>query len=142
LGGRCDLTGWAPAAVDELLAGLPVSDVWGIGGRLTARLAPLGIRTTLDLARADPRQMRRLFSVVVERTVRELGGVPCLEFGPAPPVRRELMHGRMLGQLGGHVRGHLGVRADRRAAPAPAPAPGRQCHRRHVDQPVSVRSGS
>lgn len=98
LGGRCDLTGWAPAAVDELLAGLPVSDVWGIGGRLTARLAPLGIRSTLDLARADPRQMRRLFSVVVERTVRELGGVPCLEFGPAPPVRRELMHGRMLGQ--------------------------------------------
>ena len=98
LGGRCDLTGWAPAAVDELLDSLPVSDVWGIGGRLTARLAPLGIRTTLDLARADPRQMRRLFSVVVERTVRELGGVPCTEFGPAPPVRRELMHGRMLGQ--------------------------------------------
>lgn len=98
LGGRCDLTGWSRAAVDELLAALPVSDVWGIGGRLTARLAPLGIRTTLDLARTDPRQMRRLFSVVVERTVRELGGVRCIEFGPAPPVRAELMHGRMLGQ--------------------------------------------
>ena len=44
-----DLTAWSPHDVGDLLATTPVSEVWGIGPRLTAGLAGLGIHTAADL---------------------------------------------------------------------------------------------
>ncbi len=65
----------------------PVEEVWGIGRKLSKRLDALGIKTALDLADSDPKWIRDHFSVVVERTVRELNGIPChsdlLEVAPA-----------------------------------------------------------
>ena len=63
------------------------SEIWGIGSKLSKRLADLGIETGLQLADTDSKWIRKHFSVVVERTVRELNGVPChtdlLEVAPA-----------------------------------------------------------
>ena len=45
----------------------------------------MGIKTVLDLADTDIRFIRKHFNVVLERTVRELRGEPCLqleEFAP------------------------------------------------------------
>ena len=92
-----DLTSWTPAEVDQLLAATPVSEVWGIGDRLTRGLAPLGIHTALDLARANAGVLRRRWSVVLERTARELGGVACMPVGFVPADRKQLMYSRMLG---------------------------------------------
>ncbi len=68
----------------KLMAALPVGVVWGVGGRLGKRLEAMGIRTALDLADTHPAAIRKHFSVVLERTVRELRGEPCLglEFSP------------------------------------------------------------
>lgn len=63
---------------EKVLAATPVSDVWGIGRRLTKRLAGLGILTALQLRDSDPVEMRHRFSVFVQRTVLELRGVPCV----------------------------------------------------------------
>ncbi|MFS3130648.1 Y-family DNA polymerase [Nocardioides sp. Bht2] len=93
-----DLTTWTSRDVDELLTATPVSEVWGIGSRLTAGLAGLGIVTAADLARADAGVIRRRWSVVVERTARELAGVPCQPVGFTPKDRQQLMYSRMLGQ--------------------------------------------
>ena len=49
-----------------------MSEVWGIGKRLTAHLQGMGIRTAWDLSRAAPGLLRKTFSVVVEKTAREL----------------------------------------------------------------------
>lgn len=92
-----DLTTWPHDEVGELLAATPVSEVWGIGTRLTAGLAGLGITTAADLARADAGALRRRWSVVLERTARELAGVPCMPVGFTPRDRKQLMYSRMLG---------------------------------------------
>jgi DNA polymerase V len=92
-----DLTSWSSDDVGDLLSATPVSEVWGIGSRLTAGLAGLGVHTAADLALADPGVLRRRWSVVLERTARELAGVPCMPVGFTPKDRQQLMYSRMLG---------------------------------------------
>lgn len=84
--------------VVELLAGVPVGDVWGIGGRLSARLSAQRVTTAQALADLDPGWVRRAYTIVVERTVRELRGVPCIPLADQPAPRRSIMHCRHLGQ--------------------------------------------
>ncbi len=93
-----DLTTWKPGEVRDLLAETPVSEVWGVGRRLTAGLARLDVHTALDLALVDPGVLRRGWSVVVERTGRELAGVPCMPVEYVAPQRKQIMFSRMLGR--------------------------------------------
>jgi DNA polymerase V len=44
----------------------------------------MGITTALQLARANPTFIRKNFNVVLERTVRELNGEPCISLEEAP----------------------------------------------------------
>lgn len=92
-----DLSTWTCDQVEELLAATPVGEVWGIGPRLTRGLARLGIHTALDLARYDAGVLRRRWSIVLERTARELAGVACMPVGFTPKTRGQLMYSRMLG---------------------------------------------
>lgn len=92
-----DVSQWPRRDLDELLAATPVDDVWGIGPRLRAGLAGLGVHTALDLSRADAGVLRRRWSVVLERTARELAGTPCMPVGFTPRARQQLMYSRMLG---------------------------------------------
>jgi DNA polymerase V len=98
-GSVVDMTAWKPEQVQDLLAATSIGEVWGVGRRLARRLIDLGIRTALDLARADPVAIRRRTSVVLERTVRELAGQACIPLGGEPPSRRQVMHSRMLGTV-------------------------------------------
>ena len=87
-----------PARREKLLALTPVSRVWGVGRRLVGRLEALGIETALDLARADSGMIRRRFSVVQERLVRELNGEPCLSLDTQPSPRQQVIHSRSFGE--------------------------------------------
>ena len=46
------------AAQDAALSGIELTDLWGVAGRLAARLSAIGINTPLDLKRGDPRLIR------------------------------------------------------------------------------------
>lgn len=81
----------------RLLALVPVDDVWGVGKRLSKRLNALGITTALDLANASPRAIRNQFSVVLERTVRELNGESCIELEEIPPTKKQIVCSRSFG---------------------------------------------
>lgn len=81
----------------RLLALVPVDDVWGVGRRLSKRLNALGITTALDLANASPRAIRDQFSVVLERTVRELNGESCIELEEIPPTKKQIVCSRSFG---------------------------------------------
>ncbi|MDH1508539.1 Y-family DNA polymerase [Pseudomonas mosselii] len=83
---------------DWVLRNTEVKEVWGIGRRMTAHLEAMGIRTAMDLAKADPRMLRDKFSVVVEKTARELAGTPCLELDEADPPKQEICSSRMFGK--------------------------------------------
>ncbi|MDF7663978.1 Y-family DNA polymerase [Bifidobacterium sp. ESL0763] len=63
---------------DRALAEVSVGDVWGVGRRMTKKLQGLGIVTALDLKRHDHVDIRHRFSILLERTVLELNGVPCV----------------------------------------------------------------
>lgn len=94
--GVVDLTN--PDRQRRLLALVPVDDVWGVGRRLSKRLNALGITTALDLANASPRAIRDQFSVVLERTVRELNGESCIELEEIPPTKKQIVCSRSFGE--------------------------------------------
>ncbi|MFK3662357.1 Y-family DNA polymerase [Scandinavium sp. NPDC088450] len=81
----------------KLMAALPVDEVWGVGRRISKKLEAMGIKTVLQLADTDVRFIRRHFNVVLERTVRELRGEPCLELEEFAPVKQEIVCSRSFG---------------------------------------------
>lgn len=87
-----------PARRDRLLKVSDVSDVWGIGKRMTEQLKGQGIRSAWDLAQADAWTLRKQFNVVIEKTARELRGVACLELEEATPPKQEICCSRMFGR--------------------------------------------
>lgn len=86
-----------PERQKRLLALVEVSDVWGVGRRTTAKLKARGVHTALDLANADPKTIRSEFSVVLERTIRELNGVSCLDLELVRPTKQQIICSRSFG---------------------------------------------
>jgi DNA polymerase V len=87
-----------PIKRDKLLRVIDVSEVWGIGRRLTAHLRGMDIKTAWDLAQADAWTLRKQFSVLVEKTARELQGVPCMELEEVAAPKQEICCSRMFGK--------------------------------------------
>lgn len=89
-----------PARQARLLKVASIEEVWGIGARLSERLKDeYKIRTAWDLIQIDPKQLRRGFSVNVERTARELAGMVCFEFADGSPERKhQIMCSRSFGE--------------------------------------------
>jgi DNA polymerase V len=86
-----------PDRQKRLLALVDVSDVWGVGRHTTEKLRSRGIHTALDLANADPKTIRSEFSVVMERTIRELNGVSCLDLECVRPTKQQIICSRSFG---------------------------------------------
>jgi len=82
----------------RLMKIMPVSEVWGVGSRLTKRLALLNIKTALDLANANPRVIRKQFSVTLERTVMELNGIACFELEESPAPKKLIITSKSFGE--------------------------------------------
>jgi DNA polymerase V len=57
----------------------------------------MSIETVEDLRRADQEHIRQQFSVVLERTVKELNGIPCIELEDAGTPRQQIMVSRSFG---------------------------------------------
>lgn len=83
--------------LDAVLAATPLGDIWGIGRRIGAQLQEAGLSTALDVARLDPATVRRRWSVVLERTVRELQGQPCSELEGEAAAKKEIACTRSFG---------------------------------------------
>lgn len=94
--GVVDLT--CPDRQARLLAITPVEEVWGVGRRIAARLKDLGIETAVALAEADTRFIRDQFSIVLEKTVRELRGESVMPLELIPPKQKQIVHSRAFGR--------------------------------------------
>lgn len=95
--GVCDLRQLDADERSRIFAALPVNEVWGVGRKLTEQLNRRGIQTVEDLRRANPETLRQAFSVVLERTVRELNGVSCLSLEQVAPNKQQIMSSRSFG---------------------------------------------
>ena len=93
----CNLAALTPAELESVLAATAVGEVWGVGRCISSQLNEGGIHTVLDLARLDPAMVRSRWSVVLERTVRELQGTPCFELDHAPAPKQEIACPRSFG---------------------------------------------
>ncbi len=82
----------------KLMAALPVEEVWGVGRRISKKLNAMGINTALDLADTHIAVIRKHFSVVLERTVRELRGESYLGFEEFPAHKQEIICSRSFGE--------------------------------------------
>ncbi len=83
----------------RLLQHIPVEEVWGIGRKLTKRLASHGIQNVLDLKQAHVPTLRAEFGVVVEKIQRELQEVPCIELQEIQPDRQQIISSRSFGNM-------------------------------------------
>jgi len=93
--GVCDLR--SPAIRAELLATVPVDEVWGIGNASAAKLSKLGVATAADLAALEPDQARSLLTVTGGRVVYELRGISCLPLELLEPTRKGIAVTRSFG---------------------------------------------
>ncbi len=96
--GVCNLNVMDEDTLDAWMSHIPVSDVWGVGRSLTPKLNQLGIMSALDLKLADPDYIRQQFSIVLEKTVRELNGTMCIELQDAEEPNKEIMVSRSFGR--------------------------------------------
>lgn len=94
----CNLAQLSRNELDAVLESTDVGEVWGVGRKIAAQLKDAGTETVLDLARLDPAMVRRRWSVVLERTVRELQGMPCIGLEEQPPPKKEIACTRSFGQ--------------------------------------------
>jgi len=85
-------------AAAALLGGQPVTEIAGIAGRRARRLEPWGIRTCLDLARADRRLIRGLLTASGEALWWELNGEPVLPIHPERTPHKTLSRGGSFGR--------------------------------------------
>ncbi len=86
-----------PARQRKLMALISVEEVWGVGRKISKRLNAMGIKTALDLADAPTELIRKHFSVVLERTVRELRGESCLAIEEFTPDKQQIVCSRSFG---------------------------------------------
>lgn len=93
----CNLGALAPSDLDALFTATEVGEVWGVGRRIGQQLREEGVNTVLDLARLSPSMVRGRWGVVLERTVRELQGQPCIGLEDAPPAKQQIACTRSFG---------------------------------------------
>ena len=94
----CHLGACTPEELQALMQATEVGDVWGVGRKIGAQLREHGIHTALDLQRMNPAAAKAGWSVVLEKTVRELNGTPCIEFEDEPPAKQQIACTRSFGQ--------------------------------------------
>jgi DNA polymerase V len=95
--GVCNLNLFEPHQLDRILSEIPIGEVWGIGRKLVPRLNGYGVHTVQDLKLSDPEYLRQQFSVVMEKTIRELNGNACIELEEVSPAKQQILSSRSFG---------------------------------------------
>lgn len=79
------------------MAATPVNEVWGVGRQISKQLNDGGITNVLELTRLDAAMVKSRWSVMLERTVRELQGTPCIDLDHAPVPKQQIACTRSFG---------------------------------------------
>jgi len=80
-----------PDHINSVLKKVEVGDVWGVGRKYAKSLRTSGIHSAYDLSQADEPWIRQKYSVVLQRTVRELKGDSCISIEELPEKKQLLV---------------------------------------------------
>ena len=83
----------------EMLAFTEVGDIWGIGHQYSMFLKRNGFQTAADFVKAPDEWVRVNMSVVGQRLLNELKGVPSIAWEFEPPVKKVICTSRSFGKL-------------------------------------------
>ncbi len=83
----------------RLLLHISAEEVWGVGRKLTEKLARHGVHNVDDLRRAHVPTLRAEFGVVMEKIQRELQEIPCIELLEVQPDRQQIISSRSFGKM-------------------------------------------
>lgn len=97
--GVFDMTTYPERELASLLSAIDVSEVWGVGRRIAAKLDAMNIRSVEDLRWAPAKGIRLHFSVVLERTVAELQGISCLALEDVAPPKKQIVSSKSFGRM-------------------------------------------
>lgn len=86
------------AVGQTLLKNFPVAKIWGIGRQLNIKLSAMGIENAWQLRNCNPKLIEHHFSVVLERTVLELRGIPCVKLTDLNAPKKNIVASRSFGQ--------------------------------------------
>lgn len=100
----CDFGSLTNDEFKDVIQATDVGEVWGVGRRIGDQLTQAGIKTVYDLTKLDPATVRSRWSVVLERTVRELQGMPCIALEDMAPNKKEIACTRSFGHPVTHIR--------------------------------------
>ncbi|AQV16896.1 Y-family DNA polymerase [Acinetobacter pittii] len=89
--GVCDLVNMDPCNKEYYFGNIDVSEVWGVGRKHAKKLHSMGVKSVLDLACTEAREMQRQFSIVMARTINELQGISCIEIEDTPPSKKQII---------------------------------------------------
>lgn len=89
--GVCDLVNMDPCNKEYYFSLIDVSEVWGVGRKHAKKLHSIGVKSVLDLACTEAREMQRQFSIVMARTINELQGISCIEIEDTPPSKKQII---------------------------------------------------
>ncbi|MFV5659522.1 DUF4113 domain-containing protein [Acinetobacter pittii] len=89
--GVCDLVNMDPCNKEYYFDQIDVSEVWGVGRKHAKKLHGMGVKSVLDLACTEAREMQRQFSIVMARTINELQGISCIEIEDTPPSKKQII---------------------------------------------------
>ena len=95
--GVCNLNEITQGTLDLLFSKIEVGEVWGVGERIEKKLAKLGVNTVFDLKQSSPQALRKQFSILMERTIRELNGESCIPLEEIAPLKKQLVCSRGFG---------------------------------------------
>jgi DNA polymerase V len=95
----CNLGAMTREQLHAVMGATEVGEVWGVGRAIGKQLVEAGVTTVLDLVRLDSMTVRRRFSVVMEKTVRELQGISCISMDDAPAPKQQIMVSRSFGHV-------------------------------------------
>jgi DNA polymerase V len=79
---------------EEMLASVPVGEVWGIGRQYEKILREYGVTTARSFKNLPSRWVKARMTVTGLRTALELGGTPCLPLDEGPAARKTLVRSR------------------------------------------------
>ncbi|WP_153797530.1 Y-family DNA polymerase [Foetidibacter luteolus] len=85
--------------IREALEATDVGDIWGVGHQYSTMLVRNGFKTAADLVNAPEDFVREKMSVVGHRLIKELKGIPAIEWEFEPKKKKNICTSRSFGSL-------------------------------------------
>lgn len=96
--GVCNLLEMDPCSAEAMLSQVEVSEVWGVGRQNCKKLNSMNIHSVLDLIESNASEIKKKFSIVMEKTVYELRGISCINLESESPAKKQIISSQSYGQ--------------------------------------------